>query len=1052
MKKRRRSIISIGLVMVATLIGSVFYVGSFSSAAPSTSSSASILNQIDMTAYVVSNDTNKNITNGEYEVRFALYANDRDNIDPYPSNADAGKKLWEENQKVNIKDGRLSVYLGSVNPFPASVNFSLGDYYLGIRIGKDDEMVPRKKIAAVPTAINSNFLQGRALGTEAGNIPFLDSSGQLDPSVIPTITALGTITEGVWESDVIGAGYGGTGLSAYAVGDLLYASSSSALAKLAAGTSGQFLTITSGLPAWTTLDLSYSQNISNTGDALIIADSDASGVGDIFLQTGATNKMVILNNGNVGIGTDAPARLLDVDGDVNVAGTVYASSLIISGEATIGTLGLNLYTNTSFIPSASGLNLGSASNHWANLYADNVSVGTLDVDSMNVSGTSSQYFTINTETEVEDTMGLRFYRGSVLNGYAALTWDGAEQNFSLFKKESASTLADLNINVLSASGAGDNYFAGNVGIGTASPSSALHIVNSASGVVTPLIVQSPGNGDTTSIEIKNAATTRLKITADGNAAYAGLLAGVGGIRLAPNGLVVADSQKYFLFALENNIPAISGGYNYSTGAGNSISVRGGDTSNPYNAGDVLIRGGNTTGAGVDGSIKFQSPDNASSFMTILPTGSVGIGTAFGGGTDSANLAVVGTALFETVANAPNGGLSYMTISHDTNGTIINTPSAGKDLRIKTKSIGGIEKTNLTFSANDTFGALSSFTGNVGISDTTPDTTLKVVGSICAKADATDCFGATAGNIYAANFIVDGTTHLPDYVFANDYPLMSLNDLKNYINLNQHLPGVPSASDVSNNGLNLSTMVPAILEKTEENTLYILQNNDQLNTGQQQIAELTLRTDQSITNVAQLKTSVDQQLGVVGASINTINAEIADQTQNGAVQTQLIASLQSRIKTQEDLTVILQKQIDDLKTQISTLDPLQQSAQLDLTTTDISFLKTLLGVDRVTDPADVDLLGKLSATGIETGTLTIKIIDPEAATIGQAVILAGEDSIVIDTTAVKKDSNVFVTIKSKLSADATLMVTDIKEGGSFAVNLVVPAQEDVKFSWWIVDAK
>lgn len=43
---------------------------------------------------------------------------------------------------------------------------------------------------------------------------------------------------------------GGTGLGTYAVGDLLYASSISALSRLAAGSNGQVLTLNTGLPSW----------------------------------------------------------------------------------------------------------------------------------------------------------------------------------------------------------------------------------------------------------------------------------------------------------------------------------------------------------------------------------------------------------------------------------------------------------------------------------------------------------------------------------------------------------------------------------------------------------------------------------------------------------------------------------------------------------------------------------------------------------------------------------------------------------------------------------
>ena len=52
---------------------------------------------------------------------------------------------------------------------------------------------------------------------------------------------MGTIATGTWNADVIDEVYGGTGQSSYTTGDILYASASNTLAKLALGTSGQVL-------------------------------------------------------------------------------------------------------------------------------------------------------------------------------------------------------------------------------------------------------------------------------------------------------------------------------------------------------------------------------------------------------------------------------------------------------------------------------------------------------------------------------------------------------------------------------------------------------------------------------------------------------------------------------------------------------------------------------------------------------------------------------------------------------------------------------------------
>lgn len=70
-----------------------------------------------------------------------------------------------------------------------------------------------------------------------------------------SITTLGTITTGTWNGTAIGTTYGGTGLTSYATGDLLYASATNTLSKLSAGVEGTVLQINaSGVPVWGNID------------------------------------------------------------------------------------------------------------------------------------------------------------------------------------------------------------------------------------------------------------------------------------------------------------------------------------------------------------------------------------------------------------------------------------------------------------------------------------------------------------------------------------------------------------------------------------------------------------------------------------------------------------------------------------------------------------------------------------------------------------------------------------------------------------------------------
>lgn len=70
----------------------------------------------------------------------------------------------------------------------------------------------------------------------------------------------------------------------------------------------------------------------------------------------------------------------------------------------------------------------------------------------------------------------------------------------------------------------------------------------------------------------------------------------------------------------------------------------------------------------------------------------------------------------------------------------------------------------------------------------------------------------------------------DYVFDKNYKLKTLKELKSFIEENKHLPNIPSADEISKEGMDIATMDAKLLEKIEELHLYILQlekNNSQM---------------------------------------------------------------------------------------------------------------------------------------------------------------------------------------------------------------------------------
>ena len=91
-----------------------------------------------------------------------------------------------------------------------------------------------------------------------------------------SITTLGTIAAGTWNGSAIGAIYGGTGLTSYTTGDIIYASATNTLSKLAAGTNGHILTLSSGVPTWAAAPISLPSQTGNSGKFLTTNGSSAS--------------------------------------------------------------------------------------------------------------------------------------------------------------------------------------------------------------------------------------------------------------------------------------------------------------------------------------------------------------------------------------------------------------------------------------------------------------------------------------------------------------------------------------------------------------------------------------------------------------------------------------------------------------------------------------------------------------------------------------------------------------------------------------------------------
>jgi hypothetical protein len=111
-------------------------------------------------------------------------------------------------------------------------------------------------------------------------------------------------------------------------------------------------------------------------------------------------------------------------------------------------------------------------------------------------------------------------------------------------------------------------------------------------------------------------------------------------------------------------------------------------------------------------------------------------------------------------------------------------------------------------------------GNVGIgTSSTVDAKLTVAGNIRAR---------------EVRITIDAGS---DFVFEKEYDLKTLAEVENFIRQHGHLPDVAPAKEMENNGLELGKMDMKLLQKIEELTLYMIEQNKKIEALQSRVVEL-----------------------------------------------------------------------------------------------------------------------------------------------------------------------------------------------------------------------
>lgn len=205
----------------------------------------------------------------------------------------------------------------------------------------------------------------------------------------------------------------------------------------------------------------------------------------------------------------------------------------------------------------------------------------------------------------------------------------------------------------------------------------------------------------------------------------------------------------------------------------------------------------------------EKTGGAGDVITVLNTGNVGIGTTSTtaklevAGEIRSTAAGIGSKIDALTVGAYGGALSMSVGANEGYSVTLqavqeNTATSASSFRLSQwNGAATIESMRV----------LSS--GNVGIGTNSPTHKLNVVGDINAT-----------GNIYK----LGGTA--VDYVFEEDYNLMPLNDLREFVKENKHLPNLDS-NKYTGGSVEVGVLPDLLLEKVEEQTLYILELEERL---------------------------------------------------------------------------------------------------------------------------------------------------------------------------------------------------------------------------------
>ncbi len=214
--------------------------------------------------------------------------------------------------------------------------------------------------------------------------------------------------------------------------------------------------------------------------------------------------------------------------------------------------------------------------------------------------------------------------------------------------------------------------------------------------------------------------------------------------------------------------------------------------------------------------------------------------------------------------------------------------------------------------------------------------------------------------------------------------------------------------------------------------YVVENGEVIDQGENEIKKLTLQTNENVSTLQELQSSIDNNLEIVNSEINKY-----DKTTEELLKT--VAKTKKDANQRADLLKNIKSKVDSLESENESLMNFFLAINPD----------TLVYVD---EDGNLDIDGlvnarEISAEVVETEKLAI-VSNDFSQSLGTGKIVAGESEVFIENISIEKNDKIFITPNTPMKQ--VIAATEIKAEEGFSVSVVDALKEDISFDWFVVN--